>query len=79
MKSLMSILLLAGMFAFTQQPTANETVAQVTHSSQEPEQFEAPEPLCESYWVCLGTGGQYSSRRECRSLCPGSCDLITFC
>lgn len=76
MKSIMSVFFLAGMFAFTQQPTANETVAQVTLRSEEP---EAPEPLCESYWVCLGTGGQYSSRRECRSSCPGSCDLITYC
>lgn len=77
MKSIMSVLLLAGMFAFTQQPTANETVA-VSHGSEQPEQLETPESLCESYWVCLGTGAHYSSRRECRSFCS-SCDLITYC
>lgn len=77
MKSIMSVLLLAGMFAFTRQPTAKETVA-VTDGSEQTEQLEAPGSLCESYWVCLGTGAQYSSRRECRSVCS-SCDLITYC
>jgi hypothetical protein len=79
MKTILSVLLLAGMFAFTQEPTANSSVAQVASGTEQPAKLETHAPLCESYWVCLGTGAQYSSRRECRSFCPGSCDLITYC